>query len=90
MNAKTLYDAIQKIMTNYQMRAVNLLTKQFFDTYYDAYKKIVDAYQTQTKTNKNPNNAAQQPAAQQPAAQASDESVVGTDDAMKNMNVGGN
>ena len=89
VNAKTLYDAIQKIMTNYQMRAVNLLTKQFFDTYYDAYKKIVDAYQTQTKTNKNPNNAAQQPAVQQPAAQESDENAIGTDAAMNNMNVGG-
>ena len=70
VDAKTLYDTVQKIMTNYQMQAVNLLTKQFFDTYYDAYKKIVDAYQTQTKLNKNPDNAAKPTDQGQPTDQA--------------------
>ena len=59
---KTLYDTVQKIMTFYQMRAVNLLTKKFFDTYYDAYKKIVDAYQTQTKNTAKGETPAQTPA----------------------------
>ena len=69
--ADQLFKILEGIVKNYQMNAVNTLTKQFFGTYYDTYKKIIDAYQAQSKS-KNTGGEQQQPAAQ-PQAQTPNE-----------------
>jgi len=47
-NAQKMFDMLQEVAANYQMNTINTITKEFFNTYYEAYKKIVDAYQAQT------------------------------------------
>lgn len=62
--AQQLFNILQRIVKNYEMNAINSISKQFFGTYYDCYKKIVDAYQAQSKTQ---NTAGAQPAQQSEA-----------------------
>lgn len=69
-NCETLFKIFQQVSKTYQINVMNAITNTFFNTYYSAYKQIVDAYQTQTKTQSNLNEKAN--AANQPAAQGTD------------------
>lgn len=62
-NAQVMFDTLTEISKNYQINAINIITKKFFNTNYDAYKKIVDAWQSQKK------NGPVQQTNQQPAQQ---------------------
>jgi hypothetical protein len=44
--ADTMFNIFKEITQTYQMNVLNSLTNNFFNTYYTAYKKIVDAYQS--------------------------------------------
>jgi len=48
-NCETLFKIFQQVAKTYQMNVMNTITNQFFNTYYQAYKQIVDNYQTQSK-----------------------------------------
>lgn len=47
--AESMFKLLQQIAEIYQMNVMNAITNTFFNTYYQAYKQIVDAFQTQTK-----------------------------------------
>ncbi len=52
-NADQLFKLFQQIAQTYQINVMNSITNVFFNTYYQAYKQIIDAYQTQSKQTAN-------------------------------------
>jgi hypothetical protein len=52
-NAEQLFKLFQQIAQTYQINVINAITNTFFNTYYYAYRDIVAAYQSQSKTQSN-------------------------------------
>lgn len=52
-NADQLFKLFQQIAQTYQINVINAITNTFFNTYYGAYRDIVAAYQSQSKTQSN-------------------------------------
>ena len=58
------------------MNVMNAITNQFFNTYYQAYKQIVDNYQTQSKNINQGNLEQKSEAAAQSATNATNQQEV--------------
>lgn len=67
--AQALFDLLKEVSTTFQNNMINALTNAFFNTYYTAYKQIVDKYQSTKRPEQEVPQQQQQQTAETPEGQ---------------------